>query len=73
MPAPGAAFMVISYFPNIIYHLEFICGASPDCATVKDAPFASYVGVPWVVNSLDAPEVKSMVTDLPSAGSGWHC
>ena len=44
-------------------------GESPDFATVNEAPFESYVGAPWVVKESDSPDVKSIVTDLPSAVS----
>ena len=53
-----------------MYHLDAINGESPDLATVKEAPFESYDGEPWVVNESEAPDVKSMVTSLPNAVSG---
>lgn len=52
-----------------MYHLDAISGESPDFATVKEAPFELYVGVPWLVKESEAPEVKSIVTSLPSAVS----
>ncbi len=53
-----------------MYHFEAISGESPDFATVKEAPFESYDGEPWAVNESDGPDVKSMVTSLPSAVLG---
>ena len=61
--------MTKSTWPNMKYHFEVIVGESPDFATVKPAPFESYVGAPEAVNSSDAPEVKSMLTLLPRAVS----
>ena len=52
-----------------MYHFEVSWGESPDLATVKPAPFESYVGFPWGVKESEDPDVKSMVTDLPSAVS----
>ncbi len=70
IPTPGAAFNTNSTCPNMMYHLDAMSGASPDPATVKEAPFESYVGVPWAVKESDCPAVKSILTDLPSAVSG---
>lgn len=53
-----------------MYHFEFSCGASPDLATVKEAPLESYVGLPWGVKESEAPEAKSIATALPSAVFG---
>lgn len=53
----------------MMYHLEVNCGESPGLATVKLAPLESYVGLPWGVKESDGPSVKSMLTDLPRAGS----
>lgn len=53
-----------------MYHFEVSCGESPDFATVKEAPFESYVGLPCGVNESEDPDVKSMFTVLPSAVSG---
>ena len=54
----------------MMYHFETRSGESPDPATVNEAPFEPYVGLPWAVNESEAPEVKSIFTDLPSAVSG---
>ena len=54
----------------MIYHFETRRGESPDAATVNEAPFEPYVGLPWGVNESEAPDVKSIFTDLPSAVSG---
>ena len=70
MPTPGAAFMTISTWPNIMYQFEINVGASPDPAIVNDAPFESYFGFPLAVQSLEGPWVKSYVVDLLNAGSG---
>jgi len=43
----------------MMYHFDVMVGASPDFATVNDAPFELYVGAPVAVQSLDAPLVKS--------------
>ena len=53
-----------------MYHFEFSCGASPDLATVKEAPLESYVGLPCGVKESEAPEAKSIATALPSAVFG---
>ncbi len=53
----------------MMYHLEVNRGESPGLATVKEAPFESYVGLPCGVKESDGPSVKSMLTDLPRAGS----
>lgn len=53
-----------------MYHFDAMRGESPACATENEAPFGPYVGLPWGVKELDCPEVKSMLTDLPSAVSG---
>ncbi len=52
-----------------MYHFDVNSGESPDFATVKAAPLESYVGLPFDVKSSEGPWVKSMVTDLPRAGS----
>lgn len=44
-------------------------GESPGFAIVKPAPLLPYVGSPVGVNWDEGPEVKSMVSDLPSAVS----
>lgn len=69
MPTPGAALTTNSTWPNMMYHFDAMSGESPAFATVNEAPFEPYVGLPWGVNELDSPEVKSMFTDLPSAAS----
>jgi len=46
-----------------------IRGESPDLATVKEAPFESYVGFPEGVKDDEAPDVKSKVVAFPRAGS----
>ena len=53
----------------MMYHFEVTRGESPGLATVKLAPLESYVGLPWGVKESDGPSVKSMLTDLPRAGS----
>ena len=51
-------------------HFEFRPGESPDFATANDAPLESYVGPdPTGRNSPEAPRVKSILIDLPRAGS----
>lgn len=52
-----------------MYQFEFNCGESPAFATVKATPLESYVGLPLAVKEFDEPWVKSIVTDLPRAGS----
>ena len=52
-----------------MYHFDAMSGESPSFATVNEAPLESYVGLPTGVNESDGPEVKSMLTDLPSAVS----
>lgn len=52
-----------------MYHFEEMDGESPDFAIVNAAPFESYVGAPDSVNSLEAPDVKSISTLFPRAGS----
>jgi len=39
---------------------------------VKATPLELYVGLPCVVKLSEAPWVKSIVTDLPSAESAGH-
>ncbi len=53
-----------------MYHFDTNCGESPDFATVNLAPLESYVGFPWGVKESEAPCVKSILTNLPSAVSG---
>lgn len=53
-----------------MYHFDVSWGESPDLATVKEAPLESYEGLPCEVKESEAPEVKSIVTDFPSAVSG---
>ena len=53
-----------------MYHLELTCGASPDLATVKEAPLESYVGLPCGVKESEGPEAKSIATALPNAEFG---
>lgn len=53
-----------------MYHFEVRVGESPLFATVKAAPFESYVGAPEVVKSLEAPFVKAIFLLPPRAGSG---
>ena len=53
-----------------MYHFEFSCGASPFLATVREAPLESYVGLSCGVKESEAPEVRSTLTDLPSAVFG---
>ena len=56
--------------PNMMYHFELICGESPGFATVKAAPSEPYEGEPCGVKESEAPFVKSMSTDRPSAEFG---
>ena len=69
MPTPGAALTTNSTWPNMMYHFDAIKGESPSFATANEAPLESYVGLPEGVKELDSPEVKSILTDLPRAGS----
>lgn len=52
-----------------MYQPDDSIGASPLLATVRDTPFVPYVGSPEAAKSLEAPEVKSIDIDLPSAVS----
>src|SRR5450432_2082402 len=49
-----------------------IVGESPRLATVKEAPFESYVGFPDALKESTEPLVKSTLIALPNAGSGWQ-
>src|SRR5207245_2890092 len=69
IPTPGAACISNSTWPNMIYQSDCIRGELPDCATVNAAPLAPYVIEPWGWKASEAPEAKSMLTDLPRAGS----
>lgn len=53
----------------MMYHFEVSWGESPDLAIAKLTPLESYVGLPCGVKLSDAPFVKSILTDLPSAES----
>lgn len=55
-----------------MYHFDIIVGASPDLATVNEAPLESYVGAPCAEKESEAPEVKSIVTLFPNAVSAGH-
>jgi hypothetical protein len=55
-----------------MYHLEVNFGESPGLSTVKATPLELYVGFPFAVKLSEAPCVKSMLTDFPSAESGGH-
>ena len=55
-----------------MYQSEIRVGESPDFATVNLAPEESYVGLPLVLKASDCPLVKSIVVDLPRAGSAGH-
>lgn len=55
-----------------MYHFDVNVGESPLFATVKAAPFESYLGAPVAVNSLDAPLVKTMFLLPLKAGLAGH-
>jgi hypothetical protein len=69
MPAPGAAFKTTSTLPNMMYHFDVSCGASPDLEMVKETPSLPYVGSDCGVKLSDA-ELKSMLTVRANAESG---
>lgn len=52
-----------------MYHFDVMVGASPALETVNSAPWEPYVGLLVDVNWSDSPLVKSIVRDLPRAGS----
>lgn len=54
----------------MMYQFDISVGASPDLATVNEAPWVeSYVGTPLAEKPLEVPFVRSKLSDLPRAGS----